>query len=75
MLADPSTAEASARRIVERLATCTAASLMLRHSDPVAAQAFCASRLEQSGLHAFGTLAIEPVQATRIVDRARLVQR
>jgi putative acyl-CoA dehydrogenase len=72
MLADPSTAEAGARRIVERLATCTAASLMLRHSSAEAASAFCASRLDPHGGRAFGTLEISGHDARRIVDRARL---
>jgi hypothetical protein len=52
-----------------------AASLMLRHADPAAAEAFCASRLEDSGLKAFGTLGLTAQQAARIVDRARLAQR
>jgi putative acyl-CoA dehydrogenase len=72
MLADPSTAEANARRIVERLATCTLASLMLRHSAPAAAQAFCASRLEAATPGVFGSLDIGPDAARLIVERARL---
>jgi putative acyl-CoA dehydrogenase len=72
MLADPSTAEANARRIVERLATCTSASLMLRHSEASAAQAFCASRLEPGSGLAFGTLEVAEHEAHSMVARARL---
>ena len=72
MLADPATAEASARRIVERLATCTAASLMLRHAHPQAADAFCASRIDAHGGRALGTLEVPAEVARQLVDRARL---
>ena len=72
MLADPAMAEASARRIVERLATCTAASLMLRHAHPQAADAFCASRIDAHGGRALGTLEVPAEVARQLVDRARL---
>ncbi len=72
MLADPASAEASARRIVERLATCTAASLMLRHAQAQAADAFCASRIEDHGGRALGTLDVSAETARQLVDRARL---
>jgi len=55
-LGDAASAEGQARAAVEALATCAQASLMLRFSDPAAAQAFCASRLA-SPSRFFGTLA------------------
>jgi len=72
MLADPSTAEANARRIVEQLATCTAASLMLRHSHEASAEAYCASRLDSGAGLAFGALDIAQGEARAIVARSRL---
>jgi len=72
MLADPVVAEASARRIVERLATCTAASLMLRHAHAQAADAFCASRIDAHGGRALGTLDVPAEMARQLADRARL---
>ncbi len=72
ILADPATAEASARWLVESLALGMQASLMKRYSSPAAAEAFCVSRLDSpAGGHAFGTLpAGTDVRA--IVERARL---
>jgi len=55
-LADPANLESRARRIVERAAVALQASLMLRHSDPRAADAFCASRLGGDWGHVLGTL-------------------
>ena len=47
--------ESQARRLVESLALALQASLLLRHSPPAIADAFCATRLgEQS--YAFGAL-------------------
>jgi putative acyl-CoA dehydrogenase len=54
-LGDPATAEPGARWIVESLATCMQASLMMRFSDPGAAEAFCVSRVEAPG-RMLGTL-------------------
>jgi putative acyl-CoA dehydrogenase len=71
-LADPATAEGHARRVVERLATGMAASLMLRHGSAEAAEVFCASRLEGGGGAAFGALAAEESVLRKLVDRARL---
>jgi putative acyl-CoA dehydrogenase len=68
-LADPATAEPDARAIVEALALCVQASLMRRHSDDGAAEAFSASRLEdwaRSG--AFGATA-SGADARKIVER------
>jgi putative acyl-CoA dehydrogenase len=57
MLEDRAAAEGSARSIVEALALCMQASLMKRHADARAAEAFCVSRLATAGgAHAFGTL-------------------
>ena len=57
MLADAAATERSARSIIEALARCMQASLMKRHAEAGAAEAFCASRLEGPGTgHAFGTL-------------------
>ncbi len=56
MLAAPASFEAQARMIIEHMALCVCASLLLRHAPAVMAEAFCASRL--GGLHgmALGTL-------------------
>jgi putative acyl-CoA dehydrogenase len=48
--------EAQARRLVERLALALQGSLLVRHSPPAIADAFCASRLGGDGGRAFGTL-------------------
>jgi putative acyl-CoA dehydrogenase len=48
--------ESNARRIVERLALALQASLLLRHGDEVAAEAFVASRLRGDGGRMYGTL-------------------
>ncbi|MGB7543400.1 MAG: acyl-CoA dehydrogenase family protein [Burkholderiales bacterium] len=48
--------EQHARRIVEMLAVALEASLMARHSQGTAAEAFCASRLDGDWGRAFGTL-------------------
>jgi putative acyl-CoA dehydrogenase len=68
-LADPTDAEARARRTVERMATLLQASLLVRHADPAVADVFCASRLGDGG-HQFGTLKPGPNLAA-IVDRHR----
>ena len=62
--------EERARWIVERLALCLQASLLLRHGDPVAAEAFCATRLAGGGGRAFGTLP-RGLDLERIVERHR----
>ena len=53
---DRSNLESRARRLVELAATALQASLMLRHAEPRAADAFCASRLGGDWGHVFGTL-------------------
>ena len=48
--------ELEARRLAERLALALEASLLIRHSAPEVADAFCATRLENAGGRTFGTL-------------------
>ncbi len=48
--------ELEARRLTERLALTLQASLLIRHSVPEVADAFCATRLGDAGGRAFGTL-------------------
>jgi putative acyl-CoA dehydrogenase len=55
-LRDPSGAEAEARRIAEDLALALQGSLVVRHSPPEVADAFCASRLGGEGGRGYGTL-------------------
>jgi putative acyl-CoA dehydrogenase len=66
---DPGAAQASARRVVERMALVLQASLLLRHAPGDVADAFCASRLGDEGGSVFGTLAPSAAHA-RIVARA-----
>jgi putative acyl-CoA dehydrogenase len=49
-------AEGQARRTVEMMALALQASLLLRHSTPAVADAFCARRLDRDWGHAFGTM-------------------
>jgi putative acyl-CoA dehydrogenase len=55
-LADTSTIELRARRVVERLALVLQGSLLVKHGHPAVADAFCASRLDRDWGGAFGTL-------------------
>jgi putative acyl-CoA dehydrogenase len=55
-LEDPEQLEHRARRIVEDLALALQASLLVRHSPPAVADAFCAARLGGGGGLAYGTL-------------------
>jgi putative acyl-CoA dehydrogenase len=71
MLTDRATAEANARAIVESLALCVQAALMRRHSDGIAADAFCASRLDAPGGE-LGTLRAGAAQLGALAARARL---
>ena len=48
--------QASARRLVERMALTLQGSLLVRHGHPAVADAFCASRLDGDWGVAFGTL-------------------
>jgi putative acyl-CoA dehydrogenase len=61
--------QAKARRVTERLALSLQASLLLRHSIPAIADAFCASRLGREGGMMFGSLP-DGADATAILDRA-----
>jgi putative acyl-CoA dehydrogenase len=61
--------EGQARRLVESLALALQASLLVRHSLPAVADAFCASRLDGDGGSAFGTLA-PGADVTAILSRA-----
>jgi putative acyl-CoA dehydrogenase len=55
-LADPNDVELRARRLVEAMALALQGSLVVRHSPPAVAEAFCASRLAGDRGNAFGTL-------------------
>ena len=70
-LREPSAAEPQARAILESLALCVQASLMRRHSDADAAEAFCASRLDHPS-RAFGTLALDSAALKALAGRAQL---
>jgi putative acyl-CoA dehydrogenase len=59
----------SARRVVEDLGFALEASLLVRHSTPAVADAFCAARLGADRGHAYGTLPLG-VDTAAIVDRA-----
>jgi putative acyl-CoA dehydrogenase len=52
----PETLEVRARRVVEGMALALQGSQLVRHGDPAAADAFCASRLDGDWGGAFGTL-------------------
>jgi putative acyl-CoA dehydrogenase len=68
-LTEPDQPEEGARRLVEEMATTLQAALLVRHSVPAVADAFCASRLDGDYGSSFGTL---PSQADLdgIVTRA-----
>jgi putative acyl-CoA dehydrogenase len=69
-LADPSDRELRARRLVERLALCLQASLLVRHAPEEVADAFCATRLDGAGGRAYGTLPAG-IDTVSIVERHR----
>jgi putative acyl-CoA dehydrogenase len=69
-LADDADAELRARRLVERLALCLQASLLVRHAPPEVADAFCATRLGGEGGRAYGTLP-RTADVRSIVERHR----
>ncbi|HEY2631511.1 MAG TPA: acyl-CoA dehydrogenase family protein [Solirubrobacteraceae bacterium] len=68
---DPSTLESRARRVVESMALALQGSLLVRHSDPAVADAFCASRLGGDGGLEYGTLPAG-VNFETIVARSRV---
>lgn len=55
-LTDPHRAQQAARRVAEQLTLVLQGSLLVRHSTPAVADAFCASRLGGDWGKAFGTL-------------------
>jgi putative acyl-CoA dehydrogenase len=58
-----------ARRVVENLAVGLQASMLVRHSPPAVADAFCASRLGGQGGRVYGTLP-PGVDAKAVIERA-----
>ena len=67
--ADISDLEYRARNLVDRLALLMQASLMLRHSDPALADAFCGSRLDYTGGLNYGNLP-SGLDTVHIIGRA-----
>ncbi|QCI69475.1 acyl-CoA dehydrogenase [Phreatobacter stygius] len=63
--------EGAARRVVEMMAFALQASLLLRHSTPAVADAFCATRLDGDWGQAFGTMP-SGLDSQSIIDRARI---
>jgi putative acyl-CoA dehydrogenase len=61
--------EYRARDIVERMALALQASLLVRHAPAVVSDAYCHSRLEQSGHHNYGSLP-RGVDVKSIIERA-----
>ncbi len=66
---DLSDVQYRARNLVDRLALALQASLLLRHSDPNVADAFCASRLQNHGGMNYGNLP-SGTNAAAIIKRA-----
>ncbi|MEU3353747.1 acyl-CoA dehydrogenase family protein [Streptomyces sp. NPDC037389] len=69
-LSDPHRAQLLARRVAEQLTLVLQGSLLVRHSTPAVADAFCASRLGGEWGNAFGTLPTG-TDLGQILDRAR----
>jgi putative acyl-CoA dehydrogenase len=65
---DPEGLESRARRVVERMALALQGSLLVRHSPPEVADAFCSTRLAGDAGLAYGTLPAS-VDAGAIIDR------
>ncbi|MEU1821069.1 acyl-CoA dehydrogenase family protein [Streptomyces abikoensis] len=70
-LSDPHRSQLLARRVAEQLTLVLQGSLLVRHSTPAVADAFCASRLGGEWGHAFGTLPTG-TDLGQILERARL---
>jgi putative acyl-CoA dehydrogenase len=68
-LKDVSDVEYRARDLVDRLALALQASLLVRNAPSFISDAFCHSRLGQTGQHNYGTLP-RGVDATAIIERA-----
>jgi putative acyl-CoA dehydrogenase len=69
-LADADDRPARARRVAELAALCLQASLLVRHSTPEVADAFCAARLGGESGRSYGTLP-SGVDRSAIVERHR----
>jgi putative acyl-CoA dehydrogenase len=69
-LRDENEPEYRARRVVELAALCLQGSLLVRHSPPSVADAFCAARLGAEGGRAYGTLPPD-ADCVAIVERHR----
>jgi putative acyl-CoA dehydrogenase len=67
---DPATLEQRARRVVESMALCLQASLLVRHAPAAVSDAFCASRLDGEGGREYGTLPAG-VDFEAIIERSR----
>ncbi|MBW4934684.1 isovaleryl-CoA dehydrogenase [Marinobacter sp. F4206] len=67
--ADISDFQYRARNLVDRMALALQAALLLQHSDPAVADAFCATRLESGGGLNYGNLP-SGTDATAIIKRA-----
>src|SRR3954467_12562320 len=67
---DPTTLEARARSLVERMALALQGSVLVRFGDEAVADSLCASRLEGDWGHAFGTLP-GCTDFRRIIERHR----
>jgi putative acyl-CoA dehydrogenase len=63
--------EASARRLVERMALVFQGALLVQYGSPAVADAFCASRLAGDWGRAFGTLPAS-TPFSEIIARARV---
>jgi putative acyl-CoA dehydrogenase len=70
-LANLSEFEPVARRVIEMMAFALQGSLLVQHSTPAVADAFCATRLDGDWGRAFGTLP-KGLDTQSIVDRARI---
>ncbi|MCF6522862.1 acyl-CoA dehydrogenase family protein [Streptomyces sp. JJ36] len=70
-LADPGQAQLRARSVAERMTLVLQGSLLVRHSSPAVADAFCASRLGGGWGHAFGTLPPE-TDLAGVLERSRV---
>ncbi|MER7024853.1 MULTISPECIES: acyl-CoA dehydrogenase family protein [Streptomyces] len=69
-LDDPERAQLLARTVAERMALVLQGALLVRHSSPAVADAFCASRLDGAWGNAFGTLP-PGTDLTAILERTR----
>jgi putative acyl-CoA dehydrogenase len=70
-LADGTELESRARHLAENLALALQGALLVRHSHPSVADAFCASRLDHRHGHSLGTLPTG-LALSAVVERARI---